>query len=93
MKFIKPKNNNATNVDWLISERVRAIVKTYAEFTEYSESEVVDIFLLNILDDKDFLNWIEGRRNNKRIIKQLQIEDSVESEMFLKKGRAQFINS
>lgn len=29
MKFIKPKNNNADGVDWLISERVRAIVKTY----------------------------------------------------------------
>lgn len=34
MKYIKPKNKNAANVDRLISERVRANVKTYAEFTE-----------------------------------------------------------
>ncbi|HJV78345.1 MAG TPA: hypothetical protein VJ602_08185 [Paludibacter sp.] len=77
MKFIKPKNNRADKVDWLISECVRGIVKTYAEYTEYSESEVVDTFLLNILDDKDFLNWIENRRNNRRIVKQLEIEDLV----------------
>lgn len=77
MKFIKPKNNKAENVDWLISERVRAIIKSYAEYTEYSESEVVDMFLLNILDDKDFIKWIESKRNNRRIVKQLEIEDLV----------------
>lgn len=80
MKFIKPKNNKIENVDWLISERVRAIVKTYAEYTEYSESEVVDMFLLNILDDKDLLKWIENKRNNRRIVKQLEIEDLVETD-------------
>lgn len=79
MKFIKPKNNNAENVDWLISERVRALVKIYAEYTGYSESEVVDTLLLNILDDKDFLKWIENKRNNRRIVKQLEIEDLVET--------------
>jgi hypothetical protein len=55
LKFIKPINNNADNVDWIVSERVQAIVKTYVEYTQYSESEVVDLFLLNLLLDKDFL--------------------------------------
>lgn len=80
MKFIKPKNNNADNVDWIVSERVRAIVKTYAEYTEYSESEVVDMFLLNLLEDKDFIKWIENKRNNRRIVKQLEIEHLVEAD-------------
>ena len=80
MKFIKPKNIKLDSVDWLISERVRAIVKTYAEYTEYTESEVVDMFLRNILDDKDFVEWIENKRNNRRLIKQLEIEDLVESD-------------
>lgn len=77
MEFIKPKNNNAEKVDWQISERTKAIVKYYAEYTEYSESEVVDKFLLNILNDKDFIKWIEQKRNNKRLIKQMEIEDVV----------------
>lgn len=77
MKFIKPKNVNADKVDWLISERSQAIVKYYAEYTQYSESEVADKFLQNILDDKDFIKWIEQKRNNKRLIKQMEIEDLV----------------
>ncbi|AEV19166.1 hypothetical protein GTCCBUS3UF5_18560 [Geobacillus thermoleovorans CCB_US3_UF5] len=82
MKFIKPKNNNASRVDWLISERVRAIIKTYSEYTEYTESEVVDTFLLNLLEDKDFIKWISKKRNNKRIVKQLEIEYLLESDNF-----------
>nr|WP_221261023.1 hypothetical protein [Anoxybacillus tengchongensis] len=61
----------------MISERTQAIVKYYAEYTEYSESEVADKFLQNILDDKDFIKWIEQKRNNKRLIKQMEIEDMV----------------
>ena len=78
MKFITPKNNKADSVEWLISERVRALVNVYSEYTGYSESEVVDTLLLNILDDKDFLKWIENKRNNRGIVKQLEIEDLVE---------------
>ncbi|WP_078408871.1 hypothetical protein [Priestia abyssalis] len=80
MKFIKPKNNNSDNVDWLISERVRAIVNYYSEYTEYTESEVVDKILINLLDDEDFIEWIKNKRNNKRIIKQLEIEDLVKED-------------
>jgi hypothetical protein len=80
MKFIKPKNDNAENVDWIVSERVRNLVKTYAEYTEYTESEIVNKFLLNLLDDKDFIDWIENKRNNRRIVKQLEIEELVGDE-------------
>lgn len=80
MKFIRPKNHNAEKVDWLISERARSIVKSYAEYTEHSESEVVNLFLLNLLEDKDFIDWIERKRNNRRIVKQLGIEDLVGDE-------------
>ncbi|WP_153125673.1 hypothetical protein [Peribacillus tepidiphilus] len=81
MNFIKPKNKNVEKVDWLLSERTRAIVKYYAEYTEYSESEVVDKFLLNILEDKDFIDWIEKKRNNRRIVKQLELEHSLEEDV------------
>ncbi|MBZ9533987.1 hypothetical protein KGR20_06890 [Cytobacillus oceanisediminis] len=81
MNFIKPKNKNVEKVDWLLSERTRAIVKYYAEYTEYSESEIVDKFLLNILEDKDFIGWIEKKRNNRRIVKQLELEHSLEEDV------------
>ncbi|MBQ6446860.1 MAG: hypothetical protein IJJ10_05270 [Bacillus sp. (in: Bacteria)] len=81
MNFIKPKNKNVEKVDWLLSERTRAIVKYYAEYTEYSESDIVDKFLLNILEDKDFIGWIEKKRNNRRIVKQLELEHSLEEDV------------
>ncbi len=80
MKFIKPKNTNAQRVKWEVSEQTRAIVKYYAEFTEYDESEIVDMFLKNILDDKDFIEWVSKKRNNKRIIKQMEAEELVEED-------------
>ena len=49
VEFIKPKNKNAEKVDWLISDQVREIIKNYAEYCEYTESEVVDMFLKNLL--------------------------------------------
>ncbi|MUK88951.1 hypothetical protein GMD78_11150 [Ornithinibacillus sp. L9] len=80
VQFIKPKNNNADKVDWLISEQVREIVKNYAEYCEYSESEVVDMFLKNLLKDEEFLKWIDGIRNNKRMIRKMGIEDVMEGQ-------------
>jgi hypothetical protein len=61
MEFIKPRNINKASVNWEISERTRAIVKYYAEYTEHTESDVVDTFLQNILSDKRFIDWIMKR--------------------------------
>ncbi len=80
VQFIKPKNNNADKVDWLISEQVREIVKNYAEYCEYSESEVVDMFLKNLLKDEEFLRWVDGIRNNKRMMKKMGLEDVMEGQ-------------
>ncbi|RAK19533.1 hypothetical protein B0I26_106157 [Anoxybacillus vitaminiphilus] len=80
MQFIKPKNNNADKVDWLISEQVREIVKNYAEYCEYSESEVVDMFLKNLLKDEGFLKWIDGIRHNKRMLRKMGLEEFMEGE-------------
>ncbi|WP_102261545.1 hypothetical protein [Mesobacillus jeotgali] len=78
MEFIRPKNKNAEKVDWLISEQVREIIKNYAEYCEYTESEVVDIFLKNLLRDDSFIKWVSEVRNNKRMISKMEIERRLE---------------
>ncbi|WP_299094723.1 hypothetical protein [uncultured Metabacillus sp.] len=78
MKFVEPKNKNVEKVDWKLSEKTRAIVKYYSEYTEYSESEIVDMFLRNLLEDENFIKWIESKRNNRRIVKQLELEELLE---------------
>jgi hypothetical protein len=74
LKFIEPLYKNAEAVDWHISERVRNVVKYYSEYTEHTEADIVDAFLLNLLEDEKFLEWIKSRRSNKRIAQQLGIE-------------------
>ncbi len=76
LEFIQPKNKNAKKVDWNISERTRALVSYYAEYSEYSEEEVVDEFLLrNLIKDEHFIEWIKSKRNNKRMLKSIGIEE------------------
>lgn len=78
MNFLKPKNLNSEKVDWLVSEKSRTIVKHYAEYSERTESEVIDFFLTNILLDEDYVEWIKKKRNNKRILSLLEIKDPSE---------------
>ena len=79
MRYLEPENKNAKRVSWEISERTREIAKQYAEYAEKSESDTVDFFLTNILTDKKFLTWIEEKRNNKRIVQRMGIEDKVKT--------------
>lgn len=76
LEFIQPKNKNAQSVDWKISERTRAMVSYYAEYSEYSEEEVVDEFLQrNLVKDERFIEWVRSRRNNKRMLKSIGIDE------------------
>lgn len=73
--YIKPKNLNSEQVNWVISEQTRNIVAAFSEYSEYTESEVVDEFLKNILTDEEFVDWAMKKRNNKRLLKQLGLEE------------------
>ncbi len=68
--YIKPKKLNSERVNWVISEQTRNIVAAFSEYSEYTESEVVDKFLKNILTDEEFVEWAMKKRNNK-LLKQL----------------------
>lgn len=66
MKYIKPKTIKK-KVSWNISEKTLTILAQYAKYTQYKEEEVVDMFLENLLTDKDFIEWIKKQRNRKKI--------------------------
>ncbi|MBU9674846.1 hypothetical protein KQ939_16770 [Planococcus sp. CP5-4] len=73
MRFIQPKKQNLQKVNWALPDKTIAIVKHYAEYTGYSEEEVLSAFLENILDDSQFITYVENKRNNKRILKDLEL--------------------
>lgn len=75
MKFIKPKNEKLKKPNWELPQKTIAIVKHYASYTGYSEEEVLSKFLENILDDPDFIHHIKKKTNNKRIVKELGLDE------------------
>lgn len=71
MQFIEPKKRLEKKVEWRVSGHTLAIVKFYAEFTGYTEDEIVDRFLKNLLDDKKLIEWANNKRRNKRVFQKL----------------------
>lgn len=67
MKPIKPKYADTVKVDWKISKRSRQIISQYAKYTKYEESEIVDKLIIDILEYKSFVNWLNKRRYNTKI--------------------------
>jgi hypothetical protein len=78
MEFIKPKEKPENKTELYLSDKTVAIVKYYAEYTKFSEDEVIDIFLQNILQDPEFLEWVHSKRRNTRMLKQMFPESYVD---------------
>lgn len=66
MKFIKPKTTKK-KVTWEISDKTLTILNYYSKYSQYSEEEIVDMFLENLLEDEGFIEWINKQRYKKRI--------------------------
>ena len=71
MKYIKPKKENKKKVSLELSTRTLAILEHYSKYTQYSQEEIQDMFLLNLLEDTDFIEWVNKQRYNKKILASL----------------------
>jgi hypothetical protein len=43
------------------------LVTAYTEYTDYSETDVVEFYLNFIREDVNFRDWVIKRRNNKKL--------------------------
>lgn len=68
MKPIKPKYRDSVKVEWKIPRRSKQIISQYAKYTKYDEDEIIDKLIQDIMEDKDFLEWLKSRRFQKKII-------------------------
>lgn len=70
---IKPKYSNLVKVEFNISDVARDILKHYAEYTKYTESEIIDQMILEeILKDDDFIQYTSQKRYKKKITNTLE---------------------
>lgn len=76
LKFIEPKNLKTSKVNWSLPQKTIRLVEHYAEYTGYSEEEIVARFLDNLLLDENFKEHIKKKRNNRRILKDLELNEN-----------------
>jgi hypothetical protein len=70
MKPIKPKYTNLIKTEFNISDKSREILKRYAEYTKFSESEIIDQMISEIInDDPKFVKYLSNKRYDKKIQK------------------------
>lgn len=81
MEFIKPKKETRKKLVCDLSLRTTSILEHYSKYTQYTVDEVLDKFLLNILDDAQFIEWANKQRYNKKILAALYgVSDEATSE-------------
>ena len=80
---IKPKYTNTVKTELTISDIANELLKSYAEYTRYTTSEIVDKMILEeVPKDDDFIEYIKKKRYAKKIqnkigfiVNNLQSED------------------
>jgi hypothetical protein len=55
------------NVKLNLSEETLTLIKSYSKYTKYSQGEVVDNIIKNVLNDEDFIAWVSKQRDTKKI--------------------------
>jgi hypothetical protein len=75
LKFIEPKYSKVEPIEFKLSERTRKHIGHYANYTDLTESQVIEEFLQNLLEDERFIEHINSLRNNTRIKKEVGISE------------------
>jgi hypothetical protein len=76
LRFMMPKEKNLKKNDWELPQKTLDLVKAYSEYTDYTENEVVEFYLNQIQEDERFRDWALKKRNNKKLLKVLDMEES-----------------
>lgn len=71
-----PKEKNLKRNDWELPQKTLDLVKAYSEYTDYTENEVVEFYLNQIQEDEQFRDWAMKKRNNKKLLKLLDMGDT-----------------
>ena len=71
MITIKPRHKDVVKVQWEISKESAVIISTFAKYTSYDESYIINKIIPGLLDDRAYLDWLFKRRYNKNTVKLL----------------------
>lgn len=72
---IKPKYPNAVDVSLKLSLQSRKILEHYSDYTGLTPAQILEETLPHLLKDDDFIQYVEGKRSNKRMKRELGLID------------------
>jgi hypothetical protein len=72
---IAPKYPNAEHREFKLSYKSRKILEHFSDYTGLTESQVLEEILPHLLNDKDFIKFIDSKRSNVRIKRELGIDN------------------
>lgn len=69
MKLLKPKKIETVTEEFDITKSTKLIVDLYSKYTKYTEGEILDHLLLELLkEDEEFVQWISEQRTIKKFL-------------------------
>ena len=72
---IKPKYPNAEDVKLRLSVQSRKILEHYSDYTGLTPAQIIEETLPHLLKDEDFIEYVESKRSNKRMKRELGLID------------------
>ncbi|MEK5443398.1 hypothetical protein [Fredinandcohnia sp. FSL W7-1320] len=75
MMKIKPKYPNTEEVKLKLSLQSRKVLEHYSNYTGLTPSQILEEVLPHLLKDEDFIKYVEGKRSNKRMKRELGLID------------------
>ena len=68
MRPVRPKYKDKVKVEWHISRESRLIISEYSKYTKFEEEELIEKAIHEIMEDQDFVIWLQSKRNQKRVL-------------------------
>ncbi|PLR94638.1 hypothetical protein CVD19_16870 [Bacillus sp. T33-2] len=72
---IKPKYPNAEDVTLRLSFQSRKILEHYSDYTGLTPAQIIEETLPHLLKDDDFIKFVESKRSNIRLKRELGLSD------------------
>jgi hypothetical protein len=72
---VKPRYVDTEEIILKLSFKSRKILEHYSDYTGLTESQLLEELLPNLLKDDDFIQYVENKRSNTRMKRELGLID------------------
>lgn len=72
---VKPRYVDTEEITLKLTFKSRKILEHYSEYTGLTQSQLLEEILPNLLMDEEFINYVDNKRSNIRMKRELGLSD------------------